>query len=271
MYSVRLLETRDIPQAMRLKEAAGWNQTEADWERLLALAPDGCFGIELDGVLAATTTVICYGHDLAWIGMVLTRSEYRRRGLARALLEQALDQVAKRGVGCVKLDATDLGRPLYESLGFAAECHIERWLRSPRPFECTPVLDSGAPVDLVLDREAFGADRRALLESLRAVESASVPGGFTMGRPGSSAAYLGPCVAQSIETARNLVSTVVARHAAEPLYWDLLPENSAAVALAGELGFQPSRRLTRMVSGRQGRRFTGQTGMVWAIAGFEFG
>src|SRR5579862_3873502 len=90
MWSVRLLEQRHIPQALGLSEAAGWNQTAADWERLLALAPHGCFGIEMDGILAATTTAICYGQDLAWIGMVLTASEYRRRALARTLLHHAL-------------------------------------------------------------------------------------------------------------------------------------------------------------------------------------
>jgi hypothetical protein len=28
---------------MRLKESAGWNQTEADWLRLLSLERRGCF------------------------------------------------------------------------------------------------------------------------------------------------------------------------------------------------------------------------------------
>ena len=32
---IRLLFESDIPAAMQLKEAAGWNQTEDDWRRLL--------------------------------------------------------------------------------------------------------------------------------------------------------------------------------------------------------------------------------------------
>jgi hypothetical protein len=39
--SIRLLFESDIPAAMRLKEAAGWNQTEDDWRRLLLLEPNG--------------------------------------------------------------------------------------------------------------------------------------------------------------------------------------------------------------------------------------
>jgi hypothetical protein len=36
-----------------------------------------------------------------------------------------------------------------------------------------------------LDREAFGADRSALLASLAPIESASTRGAFAMGRPGA--------------------------------------------------------------------------------------
>jgi hypothetical protein len=35
MSQVRLLKFADIPQAMLLKQAVGWNQTEQDWGRLL--------------------------------------------------------------------------------------------------------------------------------------------------------------------------------------------------------------------------------------------
>src|SRR5947209_20559745 len=112
--TVRLLNPSDIPQAMRLKGAAGWNQTAEDWARLMELAPHGCFGIDVDGVLASTTTAVCYGTDLAWIGMVLTSAEHRGRGLARTLMRHTLEYIAQRGVECVKLDATDMGRPLYE-------------------------------------------------------------------------------------------------------------------------------------------------------------
>src|SRR5256885_40999 len=98
---------------MELKQQAGWNQTEADWARLLALAPDGCFGYECDGVLASTTTAICYGHDLAWLGMVLTDTAFRKRGFAGRLVEHALTFLDTRGIACVKLDATNMGEPVY--------------------------------------------------------------------------------------------------------------------------------------------------------------
>ena len=69
----RLLRAGDLAGAMRLKAAAGWNQTEADWLRLFKLAPEGCFGIDVDGQLAATATAVAYGAEVAWIGMALLR------------------------------------------------------------------------------------------------------------------------------------------------------------------------------------------------------
>ena len=41
VVEVRTMRLVDVPLGMRLKDQAGWNQTEADWERLLALASDG--------------------------------------------------------------------------------------------------------------------------------------------------------------------------------------------------------------------------------------
>ena len=68
---IRLLFESDIPAAMTLKEAAGWNQTEEDWRRLLSLEPSGCFAAIKDERLIGTTTTTTYANELAWIGMVL--------------------------------------------------------------------------------------------------------------------------------------------------------------------------------------------------------
>src|SRR5207244_12045682 len=106
------------------------NQIEEDWQRVLDLEPEGCFGIERGGRLAATTTAICYGRRLAWIGMVLTDPEYRGQGLATQLMRHTLEFLDGRGLDWIKLDATAMGRPIYRKLGFVDECEIERWKRA---------------------------------------------------------------------------------------------------------------------------------------------
>ena len=52
--------------------------------------------------------------------------EYRRQGVAHELVQMLIDETKEKGVTEISLDATDLGRPLYESLGFCAsdECMV---------------------------------------------------------------------------------------------------------------------------------------------------
>ena len=94
---------------------------------------EGCLALESSSHLAATTTVICYGCELAWVGMVLTAPEFRRRGSARWLTERVMELVEECGSGTVKLDATEAGNGLYRKFGFAEECEVQRWQRAPDP------------------------------------------------------------------------------------------------------------------------------------------
>lgn len=254
---------------MRLKEAAGWNQTAEDWERLLELEPEGCFGLEQDGVLAATATAVTYGEDLAWIGMVLTLPEFRGRGFARRLMGAVTEFAAGRSVAAAGLDATNMGIALYRQFGFEAAGVIERWERagSAEAVEGGDVGPWEPTADL--DRAAFGTDRGRLLASLAGPEAASIAGlGYAMGRPGTKAVYFGPCVAKSADTADRLLRWFLARHATEPLYWDILQSNREATRLASQYGFRPVRQLTRMF---RKAGIQGDESLVFAIAGFEYG
>jgi ribosomal protein S18 acetylase RimI-like enzyme len=163
---VRLLRDSDIPGAMRLKDAAGWNQTEADWERILELQPDGCFALEQDGELAATASALLYGEDLAWIGMVLTGPQFRGRGFARMLMQRAMEFAAASGVARVGLDATDMGIKLYQRFGFEEEGIVERWGR-PAGLEAIPQAPAHPwEPDPDLDTRAFGTDRATFAREL---------------------------------------------------------------------------------------------------------
>ncbi|MCR5287092.1 MAG: GNAT family N-acetyltransferase [Saccharofermentans sp.] len=51
---------------------------------------------------------------------VYTRSSHRRQGIARQMCEMLIEDAWKKGATEISLDATTMGRPLYESLGFTA-------------------------------------------------------------------------------------------------------------------------------------------------------
>ena len=57
---------------------------------------------------------------------VYTRSEYRRQGIARKMVELLIEKTLEKGVTEISLDATALGRPLYERIGFtdSTECMV---------------------------------------------------------------------------------------------------------------------------------------------------
>jgi len=277
MSKIRQLRPADLPALVELSTLAGWNQTSADWERLLTLAPDGCFGIEEDGRVVSSTSVICYANELAWIGMVLTHPDHRGQGNARSLLDHGIRYARGRGVAWAKLDATDEGKPIYAKAGFVDECPIERWKRSagPLPFPALTERLRHYIVDPSFDRAYFGAYRVPLLNALlRGGESAYLTGfGYAMSRPGSIASYFGPCVVRTRDAARVLLRDLLARQVDQDVFWDLFPDNSDAVQLAIDHGFQPARHLTRMALALDPRpaAIPRHNSCVFAIAGFEYG
>jgi GNAT superfamily N-acetyltransferase len=58
------------------------------------------------------------GATKAMILNMYTEAEFRRRGLARRLMQAMLDWCRNAGYKTVSLHASQYGRPLYESMGF---------------------------------------------------------------------------------------------------------------------------------------------------------
>ncbi|MDO4967053.1 MAG: GNAT family N-acetyltransferase [Lachnospiraceae bacterium] len=49
---------------------------------------------------------------------VYTKSEHRRKGISTCMIQMLIDEAREKGVTEISLDATEMGRPLYETLGF---------------------------------------------------------------------------------------------------------------------------------------------------------
>jgi Predicted acetyltransferase len=271
---IRLLFESDIPAAMELKEAAGWNQTEDDWRRLLTLEPEGCFCAIKDGRLVGTTTTTTYGGDLAWIGMVLVEPQHRRQGIAAKLMNIALDYL-KDKVATIKLDATALGQPVYEKLGFEVESVIERWsgVAGSRQSD-TPIETVDRDEILALDQLAFNADRSRLIEQLmvnapvvvRAADGSL--NGYALARRGTRAAYVGPVVARDAKQVETLLDQVFSQLEGRRVYIDFNTECGTGTSVLSERGFIKERDLIRM---RAGGASAKTSPLVVAIAGPEVG
>jgi GNAT superfamily N-acetyltransferase len=280
---IRLMTVDDIPLGMRLKSQAGWNQIEADWRRFLDLEPEGCFVADLNGVPAATLTTCTFG-PVAWIAMVLVDETLRGRGLAKALLAHALAFLEGRGVRTIRLDATDLGRPLYEKLGFVVEYQLARYqgvlpvrgtVPRPRGVGEEPLLASQLAEIVRLDRQVTGTDRSKLLLRLlveipsasKAVQDGREVTGFLLGRPGSQAWQTGPCVATA-DAGHVLLQDAWWEYAGRPVYVDIPIGNRQATALAEAAGLVAQRYFLRMCRGPSVGECIER---VWASSGPEMG
>ena len=277
---IRLLFESDIPAAMRLKEAAGWNQTEDDWRRLIRLEPAGCFAAIKDGELVGTTTTTIYKDDLAWVGMVLVDPQSRRRGIATRLMETALDYLRGK-VATVKLDATPQGRLVYERFGFEVESMVERWggrAESRSNDRTNETLNFQARSELLaLDRLAFNADRSSLVESL--IDDQLVPpvltrsgdgklSGYALARRGTKAHYIGPVVATNPSDGERLLEKTLGRMSGGRVYIDFNCECRTRTNVLADRGFVKERDLIRMSTGEPRKK---TSPFVVAIAGPEIG
>lgn len=56
--------------------------------------------------------------EKAYIMNMYTKPEYRRRGIAYKTLDLLIAEAKNRGVFAISLEATDMGKPLYEKYGF---------------------------------------------------------------------------------------------------------------------------------------------------------
>ena len=255
--TLRYLTSADLPFADSLRAIADWNQTLADWQRFIDLSPCGCLLAECEGKPVGTATTVAYGHELGWIGMMLVRPDFRRRGIARVLMDHCIEILRFAGVKTIKLDATPEGREVYLKLGFKDEYRITRYeTENASPLNNISGLrrasDNDLPAIIALDQAATGARREDLLRRLIADSSQSLVSqigneinGFGIRRPGARASYVGPVVAKNSEAAQQIASALLDGK----IFCDLPDTNQVAPQWATSHGLKPQRTLTRMFLG----------------------
>jgi GNAT superfamily N-acetyltransferase len=282
-HQLRRMTDGDIDFGIRLKAAAGWNQLPADWKRLMRLEPEGCFVLESDGVPVGTVTTTLYEKRLAWIGMVLVSPEERRKGYGTELLKAAMDYCETQRVEVIKLDATPLGKKLYDTLGYVDEYRLKR-MQGSASRQISESVRRMRPVDLwevvQLDIGFFGVSRQGLLErlfeenpSLSFVANKSGSSeivGYLFARPGQMAFQIGPWIAKEPSAAEELFKAALNALAGQSLFLDVLQQvNPHAEAMVAKYGFTTQREFIRMFYGKN--LFPGKPAEIYAICGVEKG
>lgn len=276
----RLIPPGAAAALVQLSSEAGWNQVAADW-RFMLEAGEGKGFADPSGRWVATALIVRLGARVSWISMVVTARAWRHRGLGTRLLKDRIAR-ARASDAAAGLDATELGRPIYASLGFRPLYELKRWHldRAPEaaaPPEGTEIRPMRA-IELAgvaaLDARLSGFDRGRVLEHLfgRAPHAAHVAEaqgkltGFVLGRDGRFATQIGPVVARDVETALTLASRA-ARSLAPPFILDVPERHARVIAWIESAGGEARRRFWRMILGHAPK--LGDESRVFALAGPE--
>jgi predicted N-acetyltransferase YhbS len=127
-----------------------------------------------------------------WIGALGVVPDARRRGVGQALADAACERLRERGAETVLLFATDMGRPLYDRMGFAAEGNATAWRGTAGVARAGLTLrslrEADRPILRAIDEQATGERRGAVLDELRPLqglmaERDSEPVGFAVTSP----------------------------------------------------------------------------------------
>jgi GNAT superfamily N-acetyltransferase len=261
---IRLLTEEDVEAALTLSASCGWNQRAAEWHMMLQIAPSGTFTAETPDGIVGTAIGIDYG-SFGWIAMMLVNPVYRSRGLGARLLEAAMGAIPQDLP--IRLDATPLGRPLYERYGFVLESSLTRLIRSADAghspvgsHAVRPLAESDLSAVMQMDDRITGAHRHGPLRWAFAdapryawIGGAKAEGGshvdtpgYCLGRGGRLFDHIGPIVADSVESAASLTAAAIDGSGGCSLVIDAHDTHEAFVAWLRGASFAPQRPLYRM-------------------------
>jgi GNAT superfamily N-acetyltransferase len=258
---IRRLGPADLDSCAALAVDRGWLPEKSKWALLLDIAE--VFGIDApDGGLAGSVTLARYGREHASVGMMLVAARYGRRGLGRALMTHLLDAA---GDATVTLFATDMGRPLYERLGFKPVRRSASFVGRFRPARAdtagSPGMTTRAATDadmpslLALDMAAFGADRSHVIRRLPSFADEILiartfppDSAYAAAWRNGTTTVIGPVIAPDGVTARRLI-TELAAGARGPVRLDLDPDRPELPAWAEARGLPLTGHTTVMAYG----------------------
>ncbi|HEY2508797.1 MAG TPA: GNAT family N-acetyltransferase [Streptosporangiaceae bacterium] len=272
---IRRLSAAELADCIALTDDRGWAAEPAKWQLLFAAgevygAPDPAGG--LAGMVALTR----YGSQLAAIGMLVVASRHGRQGLGGRLMQEVM---TRAGGAVLVLTATDMGRPLYERLGFTAvDTSIQHaGVFAAKPGDgsrlvTSPLRQAGLGPVLTADAEAFGADRRRVLTGLAGLADSFAGCGEPL--TGYAAAWqnggtrvIGPVVAPDAATASALISQAAAGRQGQ-IRLDVPGRQAELSRWLASRGLPAARQTTLMV---RGGSLPGARERLWAQANVAIG
>lgn len=256
--SIRNLRRDEIDTVLQWADAEGWNPGQ-DAEVFWNTDPEAFLGVEVDGQLVGSGSIVSYGGRMGFVGLFIVRPEFRGRGHGRALWDHMLSTLPERlDPGApMALDGVKAMEDRYRLSGFRSS-HDDRRMRVVSEAAQMPasVRRITAAVGNIaeLDSRCFGVPRPTFLKGWLAhpdhVALACVQDslqGYAVMRPTSDGYRIGPLFAEDVSAAATLLTGLFSH--VEPgteLFLDVPDINDAAMQWAQSLGGVEVFRCARM-------------------------
>jgi len=138
------------------------------------IQPDGLFLAIQNGNPVGMVGAIHYD-AFAYVGFMAVHPDAQRQGIGLALMQFLLDRLTRQNIPLVLLDASEIGQPLYEKLGFIAYDETLTFQRD----NALPALDCPSRIQpisapdldelMAWDTTVFGTNRYKVLKGLLSV------------------------------------------------------------------------------------------------------
>lgn len=264
--SIRQLRRGELDLVVDWAAGEGWNPGLSDAEIFWQTDPDGYCGVEYQGDLVASGSIVSYDGRYGFMGFFIVRPDLRGQGIGthlwfhrRDLLKSRLDEGASIGMDGVfeMQDWYRRGGFQFTHRNLRMQGHGEALSASKRQPEVIPLSD--LPFAAVADYDAlcFGCDRSRFLRPWLEIPDALALGfvragtlaGYAVIRPCREGYKIGPLFADDAEIAAALFAALRHKAVDEPIWMDVPEVNRAAMALASQHGMTEVFGCARMYHG----------------------
>lgn len=221
------------------------------------------------------------GDDFAMCGIMVTTPRLQSQGAGRRLLRRIMRDCAGRDL---RMSATRAGARLYHDAGFEPVSTIFQHQGKARPIHApAPVpgvtLRELSPGDAdairTLDRHAYGADRREVVDALLALSDGLVAErdgqvcAYALRRPFGKGVVIGPLVAENEAMAMQLAAPLIQRSEGVFTRLDLPFDSPRFGSLLAAAGMGVFDTVTEMALGRPRRADEGP--QLYGLASHSLG
>lgn len=263
MMHVEKMNSDDFPFAVQLANTMNWNMTMEDFEFIMKLEPEGCFVLFSSAERLGICTTISLG-NLGWIGNLIVKEVYRKKGAGSLLLKQAIAYLRSKQVVTIGLYAYPYLTSFYAGFGFRSDIEFlvlqGNVVASPAE-DATVRRAENSDIQKIIefDRQCLGADRQKLLEAI-ILQSKNLCyilprnneiSGYVAAKVYGADAEVGPlvCHANHVEAAEKLLKTVLNSLSGLNVSVCLPKKEVELLDLLHAAGFREKFRVVRMFLG----------------------